>query len=532
MDSWDQSTHLAHSSWSNAWSPCSQFVATSTDEGVKILDAFSSELVSTLTGSGVHTNSELAYSPDGCLLAHLSGTLIIWDVQTGGIVKEVQCDKSYSNSMVWSLDGKTIGIARGSTVHVYDIASGTMQSIGTLPSHDSLHLWAHGKSFQAMATGVDGQDLTIEIFKVGSDLTKIKSFHLQDQDLIWSFSPTTYRISIRVGGKLRILNIWNSECLLEEGNRSETHSFSSDGSLFAAYLPPRNVHIWIYTSGCYTPWRRFQTQYYLIEPQCLPLQFSPNLASILSCFSGTLQVFCLDGHPILTCPDNDPPLAVISHCGTYMVTGHQGNSTITITNLLSKTPPQLVDTDLEVQWLAITGNILLVLDSETIVAWRLTEEGVVDGVPAGRRVGRGCSIWAVLAPGDPTFTIKDQYVIIEGMGEAVHVYHSATGGVLQPNQGYSCCWEYTPWDMYRGRHYLHCRSNHHLYYHQIEKWGNLPKDNWPAPLFASQLAWVKDPEGRHRLWVPLEWRRYVAGWLYNITTLWLGRVHETVIIKL
>jgi len=524
-DSWNQSTHLSrmHSSQHCAWSPCGRFVAALANECVEIRDASSSELVSTFTSASFDPRSKLAYSPDGCLLAHLPNSLVIWDIQTGGIAKEVQCDMSYGNSMVWSLDGRAIGITHGLAVYVYDVASGIMRSIGRLQSRDKPWIWAHDGTFRTMATGLDGQVITI--FEVGLGLSKIESFHVEpwvEGTWIESFSPTTHRISLLPHNQLRILDVRNSECLLEERDKFESHCFSSDGSLFAAKRDPDNVHIWKYTSGRYALWRKLHDPYYHSFGRS-PLQFSPNLSSVLGCFRGILQVYHLDGYPIAACPDSNTPLAVISHRGTYMVTARRGNGTITITDLLSKNPPQMVDTDMNIQTLAITGNILVVSDSRTIVAWRLTEEGTVDGFPAGRRVSYGNNIWAVPMTGDPTFAIEGQSVTIE-MGKVNHVYHTGTGEVLEPGLAPFYYRGHTFVNMYHGLHYPHYRS--------ATKQTILPEDNWPVPLVASSVAWVKDPEGRHRLWLPVEWRAHDAGWLYDVKTLWLHREDETIIIKL
>jgi len=527
-DLWEQSIHLSCIGiyGSYTWSPCGRFVAAFTDGDVEVRDARSSELVSTLTGSGVGLDGELIYSPDGHLLAHLSNSLVIWDMQTGGIAKEVQCDMYFGGSMVWSLDGKMIGITKGSAVHVYDVASGTMQSIGTLQSHDKLYLWTHNGSFRTMATGLDGQGFTIEIFEVGSDLTRIESFHFNSWGLdswIESFSPTTYQISVQIHNQVCILDIQNSECLLEEGGCFKSHCFSSDGSLFAACLRPNTIHIWKYTSGCYTLWRKLPSQFHSSSIERFPPQFSPDFSSIVGCFGGILRVHHLDGYPIVASADSHTPLAVLSHCGSYMVTGHQGNGTVTINNLHLGVPPQLVDTDMWITMLALTGNILLVLDSGTIVAWRLIEGGMVDGTPTNGRAGRGNSIWAVSVPHYPSFIIKDQFVTIKA-GNVTYVYHTGTGEVLKLTLACFDLPGYTPWDMYYGQHYPHyCKAGGQ---------GILPGSNWPAPLVTLQVPWVKDPGGKHRLWVPVEWRMYNAGWLYNVTTLWLNRGRNAVIIKL
>jgi hypothetical protein len=64
------------------------------------------------------------------------------------------------------------------TVHTCDITSGTTLSTVTFQSRDNPHLWAHKASFHLMTTGWDGQAPTINIFEVGSTLTKIESFQI------------------------------------------------------------------------------------------------------------------------------------------------------------------------------------------------------------------------------------------------------------------------------------------------------------------------------------------------------------------
>ena len=177
---------------------------------MEIRDALSSELISSFTKPDVHHSCGLAYSPDGQSLAFLSNTLVIWDTQTGGAAKEIQYDESTDGSILWSLDGKMVGMTKGTTVHVYDVALGTTWSPGTLQSSYALYLWAHNRSFQIMATEVNDQVLTINIFDVGLGFTKVESFHIQswEQDYdIRSFSPTTYRISFLSHKQLRILDI-------------------------------------------------------------------------------------------------------------------------------------------------------------------------------------------------------------------------------------------------------------------------------------------------------------------------------------
>jgi len=56
-------------------------------------------------------------------------------------------------------------------------------------------------------------------------------------------------------------------------------------------------------------------------------------------------VLRLDDPPIVANPNGHTPFVVLSPCGTYMAIGHEGDSTITITNPLSQTPPNFIDVD-------------------------------------------------------------------------------------------------------------------------------------------------------------------------------------------
>ena len=524
-DSWDQVIHLQvcsyHDYKSCTWSPCGRFVATSTYNCVKIWDMLSSELLSTLT-EHAYGSGRLAYSPDGRFLAGVAGALIIWDIQTGGAVGGSQYNEAtYVDSIVWSLDGKTIAVTRDLTVYLYDVASGAMQS-SRLQSRNELCLWAHGGSFQVMTTEQEGEVLIIKIFDVGSDLAKIESFHVRTLGWITSFSPTTYRISVFVHNHLQILDIRNSECLLEGEEEQyppleKFHTFSSDGRLFAASLH-NGIHIWRYTTGCYTPWKVFQKPSWSFDP--FPLLFSPTSLSILTRSMEHIQVYCLDGPPIDAPPDGSLPVITLSPCGTYIATAHERGHTITITNLLSQTTSQFIDTDVEICELALTGTILLVFSSG-VTAWRLTEGGMVDGVFGNRSADDSDSIWVAWADPDTIFTVNDQTVVFEGMGH-IHAYHTGTGEAVDPTQVHPHSVQHDSTDMSLGLHYPN--------YRRADKQGHASKDDWPAPLVAPEVVWVKDPKGKHHLWVPPEWRAYDGGWLYNIKALWLYYGEKPVVI--
>ena len=162
LELWDECTHLSgvFNNVSYAWSPCGRFVTLQTREIVEIRDVLSSEPLSTLTTPDALVGG-LAYSPDGCSLACLSsGALVIWDIQTGGVTKEIKDADAIPNvSLTWSLDGGSIGTIlslgndAGHVVCVCDVASGEPSSpVGPFWSYNQPHLWAHDTSFRVKTT--------------------------------------------------------------------------------------------------------------------------------------------------------------------------------------------------------------------------------------------------------------------------------------------------------------------------------------------------------------------------------------------
>ena len=546
QDSWDQKISISckDSYGPPTWSPCGRFVAAQNQGTVEIRDLLSFELLSTLKSTEpahecmlVHP---LAYSTDGHSIVSPSRSwLRIWDIQTGGVVKKIGHKTVYHIiSVVWSLDGSMIGIVsldgwEGTTytIHTFEVASGTTHSLGTFWSRDKPHLWANGTSFQIMTTVQANQACIINIFEVGSILTKIKSFHimLQGDSPVMSYSQTTSRISTSVHGHTIILDIQNSDCLLKQKGISSPQCFSSDGSLFADYLA-NHIRIWKYTSGCYTLWWEFASRGFATNYDSgSSLQFSPTSSSLLGDFRGVLHLWHLDGPPIVNYPDNRAQLVALSPCGSYIAVGHKRSRFITTTNLLSQTPSHSIDTGMVIETLALTGNILLVQDSESIMAWWLTKEGVVYGNLAFGRAGQADSIWTIptLIFYPLTCSFEHQTVTIKMGGDAVHVYHAETGEILAPIQEISHLHWHGPEAMLYGRHYPH--------YHGLDGQGPLSNEDNSVSWTTLQEGWVKDHKGKHQLWIPIEWRNSHCnvGWFSNSKALRFDlEGGRTIIIKL
>jgi len=573
-DSWDPSTAVStkHSYYlSSVWSPCGQFVATAAIGAVEIRDAHTLEVLSTPqpTKFGTKFRQGLAYSPDGCSLAGCSDTSIaIWDTQTGGLVKAIGCEVPVDGlELVWSSDGTTIAtvsprVSGTVTVHTYDAASGTSRSPGTLQSRNKPHLWAHDTSFRIATTTEFDDGWRINIFQVGPALTRIESFPLRFHSSPGPFSPTTYRISVSVSAagdrsrdtELLILDIRSSEVLLRETDRYRNLDFSPDGSFFAAFAGDRLV-VWKYTSGRYARWRDFRQ-----TPASL--QFSPTSLSILGRTGALLHVLHLDYSPSPLAirpiaPTRSVPRDAYSPHGTYIATTRRGEKSITITDLRPQNPSssQFIDTDFEISEIVLTGNVLLAKGSDAVVAWLLTE-GVVSGIFANRRANRSDSLWD-MAPGDTTtesrdknpsfwtrllqrdrgkrdddgrleFSIEDGIAAVGNLnGFDIRIYNAETGEILEPDK--------TP--LHPGRTWYRFHNPHRddcdLYHRDLRKGHELLESDWPVSQTTLREGWVKDLEGKHRLWLHARWRSAGndVGWLDRVTTMRLKNSSELVIVK-
>ena len=522
-----------------AWSPCGRFVAAQTGTTVEIRNQLTFELLMVLkpTKNAPLPTGPLAYSPDGRSLASgFSNTIVIWDVQTGGVAKEIGCRRAIV-SMAWSSDGRTIATTlrhkeKPARVETYEVASGAQLFTKKLESGIAFwHLWAHEKSFRLMTIplhSIEDPTLEITISEIGPILIKIESFSVatgmgtQSISNI-TFSPSTYRVSISGPGTLCVMDIRSSICLLKEGGFTYPQ-FSSDGSFFAA-LGPHTATAWRYTSGCYTKWggSLFQRDIHMPDYK-ITLHFSPTSSSILAQRRKFLQLRRLDNPP--TTSRTDHLCAAISRSGGRIATAHRGERTVTIIDIHSRAPSKFIDAGIEIKGLVITGNVLMVASQETVVAWLLREEGTVEGVFDDKRADRSDSIWTTTPLRQPyhliSFNVEGQVGVIQG--KIPFIYNIETGDIL--DRAHEPQRERRRWDTFYGQ-------SDGLQYHRLSRLKAPPEDGWPTPGTKMQVGWVTDPGGRHRFWLPVEWRKSLSprNWHHDITTLFGRAESQLIIIK-
>ena len=538
-ESWDPVISASSKGYeykSCTWSPCGRSVATQMGSVVEVRNQLTFELLTILQPPEItrRLTGPLAYSPDGRSLACSSdSSIIIWDIQTGGVAKELHCGTN-NTSLVWSLDGRSICTICGEegafSVDSHNVAADTTLSPGKLRSDDYPHLWAHESSFRVITTSRSYLAGTIEVFEIGCALIKIDSFRLR-----WdtptanpeiTFSATASRVSVYANDVLHVFGNRGSDCLLRTEGPFFSQSFSSDGSLFGSF-GGGGVNIWKENFGHYSLWKRLPCPSWP-NPS---LHFSPVLSSILGRSGSVLQAWRLDDVSVRSFPDHGHKMfGGVSRSGTHIATAQELGRTVTVVDSHSRTTSQLIDTGTGVEALVLTGNILLVVTWGKITAWLLTDEGLVDGVPSGRTADLGNGLWTIPMSDfafDVVLRVGSHVGVVEVGKTSSSVYHTETGEFLPHEpipQHLSGTWNLYKYSL-RGRDQLRC--------HSLPRFDTPPEGDWQVSQATLQEGWVKDPEGRHRLWIPVEWRTSWdrADWLHDIRTQFSIIGDKPVIVK-
>ena len=518
-DSWDQTVSVSTTGIDynfSTWSPCGRFVAACAYKAVQIRSQLTLELLTVLKRCETPTwCNALAYSLDGRSLAcaYADTVIVIWDVQTGGAAKEIESGLDVIDSIVWSLNGRIIGVAtqRVGCVRTYDAFSGTILFERRFSSKILPPLWACQESVRFITLDMD--DRFLGIFEVGRTLDSICPLHFPP----WvyspnqyispqsTFSPTTYRLLDYKNNHLSVHQSSTPDVLLSQKGSFGATCFSSDGGFLAAQnKKDRTIVIWKYDSGCYVPWKEFPCQRCIIS-----LGFSPTSSSILGELDGgVLQVWRLDDPPVSpeACRQEYTGL---SRSGNYPITANESEEIVAVTNIHTQVRSQLIDTGLKIRGLVVANRVLLVTGSETTVAWLLTGEGLVDGVDGGRRADRSDSIWTIqLPPGrKPEFKLKEQVEAIKHGKDICVLFNTETGEDLQPDQapkrfGHS-------WNLF-GQTF--CGRDYLRFHNPPRPSASREGSRTTLPVTLSE-GWVKDYNGRRRLWMPVEWR--ASGWDHN-----------------
>jgi len=361
---------------SYTWSPSGQFFAAQTPTSVEIWDPLTLDKHSTLQPTKPmlkdlkpigHSPGALAYSPDGHSLVGFFGSVaIIWDIQTGGMIKEIDCRAANASpkSFVWSLDGTRIGAIFPAGVGNWFMVTCDITSVKIsthiVQSPFEPHLWSRGNSIWMMVISED--KITINTFEIQPTTTVylVESYSI-DCDISDDPPPVMHWGGLVFGsfhnGELHIYNIRSKRFMSSECGFITANCFSPDGDLLAV-SSRHEVRIWrLETDRAeYYLWKTFPLWEALGDTP-RSFKFSPTSSSLLISRDGYLEVQHLEGS--ITRTPEKKSLIEFSTNGTYVVTAFKDKPTIIITSLY-KNNSWLIDTNFAIRQLLLASNILIV----------------------------------------------------------------------------------------------------------------------------------------------------------------------------
>ena len=216
-------------------------------------DSIFASLFSTPPKGHMNQITSLAFSPNGVLLASASGdnTVIIWDVTTKSIVRELKGHSNWVFSVAFSPNGERV--ASGSddkTVRIWDATTGQLQR--ELKGHSSgVYSVAFSPSGERVASGSD--DNTVRIWdattgqlqrelKGHSDCVNSVAFSRNGDRVASGSDDNTIRIWDAITGQLQRKLKGHSDCV-------NSVAFSRNGDRVASGSDDRTVRIWRVADG-------------------------------------------------------------------------------------------------------------------------------------------------------------------------------------------------------------------------------------------------------------------------------------------
>ena len=366
------------------WSPCSKFIAASTTESVKILDAVTLNQLSTFKHPLDY--SHFSFSPDSRSLAlFTSSELISWDVQTGGRLSEILPKPGERSpdvtSFTYSQDGKMVAVAGYKHFYTFDLPSSTR--LGPLPVPDGrlvLPIWTCDE-YLRFAIIHPGSITIWEVeFTLKHPPTQLESFSIPDEVVDghnFLFLPILYRLAFTLRDTIQVRDVKASKLLLKSKRVPDsypTHSFSSDGCFFA--FTTGEVHVWKESPAGYALHQQFHP---LLDDLERPF-LSPNGRSIIFPFDGTINLWHTSDQtlspPIPPTEEHHPQhhfLLAFSPNEKSAAFAQLYGNVVTILDLRSGGLRLTINTDMEVNCLGVAEDTVVVADEGMVVTWNLPD---------------------------------------------------------------------------------------------------------------------------------------------------------------
>ena len=291
------------------WSPCNRLIAAAGGtQPVEVLDAVTLSRFGNFEHFSKDVDQQLGFSPDGhCLMMFAGGSLINWDLQTGGPLGTIFPDWKIPDmkpfSFTHSEDGKAVAVAYKTNysakgcptyIYIYNLLSMTYIRYQHASSEQVIYpIWSHDGCYHyATISPVLGIRIWKSPFISEYPRTKeVKSLPIPNEIVDGSnflFLPALSRLAFTLKDSIQIWDAKASKLLLKskftptwlpDMRYPPRSSFSSDGHFFASASATREVYVWRESPTGYV----FHQQLpFLTSPFPSPgPQLSPNGKSII-----------------------------------------------------------------------------------------------------------------------------------------------------------------------------------------------------------------------------------------------------------
>jgi len=542
---------------------------------VEILDGVTLERLH-IGKFSLHGIPWLSFSPDSRSLILLGGRgeVVSWDLQTGGQVSAAHSEPLVPHKLQYfssthSMDGKMIAAAyKGSpaVLSTYNLLSGTdTYSHRISEGRIAAPIWTHGQRLRFVTVKPGSATIWEVGFTSMDTLAEVECLSAPDNightgECL--FLPNLSRLAFTLQGAVLIWDARDSKLLLNfvsgEGLRGMT--FSPDGHFFALGISSQEVHLWKESPTGYIPLQKLVTS---TSPFMGP-RFSPNGESIITFGPQTTRLWRMadltsslstvptlfDGQTIF--------ILEFSPDGTLAAVTRQEGNTAVVLDLKSGDPRLIVDADMKIIGLGVTGNTIVVVGGGRVVTWDLS--------------ARDCALNARANVNDSVRTTtfdypKPQYyplplftsispgfnhiaIVTEGTDEAdmsLNVYDVSTRECLASTP----TWGEMPWFTPDGRE-VWCldgdngpkgwtiAKDNESYLAKLVPLGPIAHPLGGFPWQSSRgytvtgNGWVFSPTGKRLLWLPHQWRSVERDrkWSGRFLGLLHGRLPEAVILEL
>ena len=383
------------------WSPCGRFIAVARRESTEIIDAVTLNRLSTLESPPSLGGRYLSFTPDGRFLTRFSiwGTIVSWDIQTGGPLGTVQPklnpfpDDPFS--LTYSMDGKMIAAAyepdvylpqnRGYSVVILDLFGTHIHTHHIPEGCNLLSIWTHGQSFRFATMNQSFITIWEAAFTSTHGPAEVESLPVPDEITDWErflFFPPLSRLAVVLGGTIQIWDVKTSKLLLKTGTHPGLpHSQSFDYPLRGSFSSNGHFFACIITNGVYI-WKESPSGYILHQqlafnfpPNSSALHLSQDGKSIIMSLNSTIQLWHTRDQ-ILSSDNSAWNHFILGFSPNELFAGfvRWGGNMVKVLDLRSGDLLLATDMDMEISCLWMTENSVVVVGDGKIVSWNLPGE--------------------------------------------------------------------------------------------------------------------------------------------------------------